>query len=201
MDALTDQIGAVIGEILGNPIVQLLIAGTLAYLALLWLATAWWVFSDLRRRTAEPALPYLAAAGVLIASPILFPLAVIVYRIVRPGETIAEARERELTERLDALEAETTLACPSCNRLVDETWLVCPNCRARLAHRCANCGQTVGLDWALCAWCGHEFGRTVLPERMPRPVREAAGRQQRAERDRDRERGEQPAPRALEPGA
>jgi RNA polymerase subunit RPABC4/transcription elongation factor Spt4 len=202
MDGLMDQVGAAIGAFLDNPIVQLLTAGFVAYVVVLWIASAWWVFHDLRRRHADRVLPYLAAAGVILASPLLFPLAVFVYRIVRPGETLAESRERILTERLEALEAEMTLSCPGCSRLVEEDWLVCPACRTKLAHRCVNCGRTMGLDWTLCGWCGTEFGRPVLPERAPGAVRQAWARDleaRRAERATGARAGGRQ--RVLEPGA
>jgi hypothetical protein len=196
MDALMEQVGAAVGAFFDNPIVELVTTGFVAYVALVWLASAWWVLHDLRRRHEDPVLPYVAAAGVVLASPVLFPLAVFVYRIVRPGETLAESRERVLTERLEAVDAEMALSCPGCSRAVEEDWLVCPACRMRLAHRCVNCGRTMGLDWTLCGWCGTEFGRTVLPERLPRAVRHAWARE--VESRRAARGGSQ---RVLEPGA
>jgi hypothetical protein len=177
MSGLLEQATSAVVGFFDVPLVRLLVLGFAAYVVLLWFASAWWVLSDLRRRLTDPALPFLAAGGVILASPLLFPLAVVVYRIVRPTETLAEARERRLTERLEALEEEDglTFACPGCARPVEEEWLLCPSCRTRLAHRCATCGRTMGLDWAMCAWCGAEFGRTILPERTPRPARPEPG--------------------------
>jgi hypothetical protein len=199
MDGLLDEVGAIVAGIFDNPIVRLAWVGFVAYVVLVWLASAYWVLGDARRRQRDPMLPFLAAGAVILASPVLFPLAVVVYRIVRPGETLVEARERELTERVEALEDDFALACPGCARSVEEDWLLCPACRTRLAHRCLSCGRTMGLDWALCSWCGTEFGRTVLPERLPRPVRKAS-----RERDGDRRQLGEPRPgrpaRALGPG-
>jgi hypothetical protein len=28
----------------------------------------------------------------------------------------------------------------------------------------------MGLDWSVCAWCGTEFGRPVLPEPLAEPL-------------------------------
>ncbi|HVL53615.1 MAG TPA: zinc ribbon domain-containing protein, partial [Vitreimonas sp.] len=167
MEGLLDHVGAIIAGIFDNPIVRLLGWGFVAYITMVWLASAYWVLQDMRRRHPDPMLPFIAAGGIIIASPVLFPAAVFVYRIVRPGETLAEARERELTERLDELDDELRLACPGCAKAVEDDWLICPECRSRLAHRCANCGRTMGLDWTLCGWCGEEFGRPVLPDRLP----------------------------------
>jgi RNA polymerase subunit RPABC4/transcription elongation factor Spt4 len=196
MGGLFEQIGGVVGAILDHPLVRFTSLAISAYVVLLWLAFAFWVLQDMRRRHSEPMAAYVAAGGIIVASPLLFPLALIVYRILRPSETLAEARERELTERLDALEADLELACPGCHRSVEEDWLICPACRTRLAHRCASCGRTMGLDWTLCGWCGSEFGRAVLPERIPGSLR-----QRRPESVRSRPPRSAGSQQALEPGA
>jgi RNA polymerase subunit RPABC4/transcription elongation factor Spt4 len=208
MDALLEQAGGIIGGIFDTPVVRLLTFGFVAYVAMLWLASAYWVLGDMRRRHSDASLAYVAAGGVIIASPVLFPLALVVYRILRPSETLAEARERELTERLEELDEDMALACPGCTRAVEEDWLVCPACRTRLAHKCVSCGRTMGLDWSLCGWCGTEFGRPVLPDRLPRAI--GAGPVPARERDgvraaggrRDRQEPATLGPRrAYEPGA
>ena len=173
LGALFDQLGSAIEGIIESPVVRLLSTAFVAYVILLWLACIWWVLQDMRRRHEEPAMAYVAAGAMVLASPVLFPLAVVVYRILRPGRTLAEARELALTERLEELDAEEQLSCPGCSRAVEDDWLVCPACRTRLAHRCRNCGRTMGLDWSLCAWCGNEFGSGVMPDRLPQPARRA----------------------------
>jgi hypothetical protein len=50
---------------------------------------------------------------------------------------------------------------------VNEEWLICPTCRTRLLRVCPNCTRLVGLDWALCAWCGRDFERR---EPVPGPI-------------------------------
>jgi hypothetical protein len=170
MDNLLEQFGQAIGAFTDQPIVRAVITGAAIYVVLVWLATAFWAFHDLRRRHRDPVLPYVAAAAVVIASPLLFPLAVIVYRIVRPGETLAESRERQLNDRLVDLEAAESLRCPGCATQVEEQWLACPSCRTRLAHECLSCHRSMGLDWTLCAWCGREFGRPVTTDSLPARV-------------------------------
>jgi len=159
MGKLFEQVGETVGAFSHHPVVQALTTALTVYVVIVWLATAYWAFQDLRRRDLNPGLPYLAAAGIIVASPILFPLAVVVYRIVRPGETLFEARERELSDRLELLTAEADLVCPGCGLRVGDDWLACPACRTRLGHQCVACGRVIGLDWGLCAWCGAEFGR------------------------------------------
>lgn len=170
MDNLMEQFGEAIGAFVGQPVVQAVLTGAAIYVVLVWLATAFWAFHDLRRRQPDPVLPYVAAASVVLASPLLFPLALVVYRIVRPGETLAESRERQLNDRLVGLEVDESLHCPGCALPIEEQWLACPACRTRLAHQCLSCHRSIGLDWTLCAWCGAEFGRPVTADRLPQRV-------------------------------
>jgi hypothetical protein len=122
----------------------------------------------LRRRHADPSLAYLAAGGIVIASPVFFPLALGIYLILRPSETLAEARTQRLAELAIELEDEVE-RCPECGVLTEEDWLACPSCRTRLGHRCVGCSRTMGLDWIACAWCATEvpdagdIAQTELP--------------------------------------
>jgi hypothetical protein len=174
LDGLLDQVGGAIGGVLDSAPVRLLVSGMVGYATVVWLAVAHWVYRDMRRRRPDPFTPYVAAIVVVLATPVLLPVAVFTYLILRPGETLAESRERELSERLDALDAERDMACPGCAMRVEEDWLVCPDCRTRLAHTCRTCGGTMGLDWTLCGWCGAEFGQKVHPQRLPAAVRAAS---------------------------
>ena len=155
-----DEIGGAIGDAFAaffdNPVIGT--AGRLiaAYLILVWLASALWAFVDMRRRTSNPIVPYVSAAFVILTSPVLFPFALLVHRVMRPDEFISEHRLLDLQERALVLEASTP-RCPECGHAVDESWLLCPACRRSLGHRCRACGGTVGLDWLVCAWCGAEL--------------------------------------------
>jgi hypothetical protein len=180
MNTLLGQVTDAIDGFLNSPLVRLFVLGFVAYVVLVWLASAWWVLNDLRRRHAGLTLPYVAAGSVIVSSPLLFPLAVAIYRIVRPKETLAEVNERVLTERLEALEIEEARTCPGCAEPVEDGWLGCPECRTRLGHRCATCGQTMGLDWVVCGWCGEELEPGVEPDRLPRAVRRASRASRRA---------------------
>lgn len=157
MDALLAQVGAAIGGLLGQPVVHLAFLVGAAYVVIVWLASAIWSFIDMRRRTANPIWPYATAGAVVLASPLLFPLALVVHRAVRPATTVADRRLGRLRDA--ALSAEVDQPrCPGCRRPIDPDWLVCPTCRTSLAHRCDGCGHGVGLDWDACAWCGSIFG-------------------------------------------
>ena len=167
MDQILSTIGSTIGGFFDNPIVQLAIQATGLYIVILWLASAYWAFRDMQLRSENPVLPYLAAALIVLFTPILFVFGVIVYRIVRPHEKIGEVYERNLAEEALLAEVETIKTCPSCTRRINEEWIICPNCRTRLNRVCANCGRLVGLEWSLCAWCGKDFERADVASYDP----------------------------------
>ncbi len=124
--------------------VALLVAG------LLWLASAFWVLKDARRRIAAPWLVALATAvGLLV--PFLGP---IVYLFVRPPEYLEDVRERELEIR--AIEERLklrALECPVCRAAVEPSYVVCPICTTRLKRSCAGCGAPVEAIWQACPYC------------------------------------------------
>jgi RNA polymerase subunit RPABC4/transcription elongation factor Spt4 len=159
MDQIFTAIGDAIGSIFDNPVVKLAIQLAVIYWIMLWLAAAYWAFRDMQSRTDNPLAPYLAAAFVIVFTPILFPLAVFTYRIIRPQERIGEVYERNLAEEAMLAEIEAIPHCPNCDRRVEAAWIICPTCRTRLNRVCPNCTRLVGLDWTLCAWCGREFER------------------------------------------
>ncbi len=160
-----------IGSIFDNPFVQLFIQGIGVYFVVLWLAAAFWAYRDLQLRTSNPVLPYLAAAFIIVFTPVFFPLAVIVYRVVRPQERIGEVSERQLAEEALLAEVEAIKSCPTCGRRIHEDWVLCPSCRTRLNRVCPGCGRLVGLDWSLCAWCGRDFERhEPVQDRAPGAV-------------------------------
>ena len=148
-----------IGGVFDSPVVQLGLRAIAVYWIVFWLAAAYWAFRDLQLRTDNPVLPYLAAALIILFTPLLFVAAIVIYRIVRPHEKIDEVYERTLAQEAMLAEIETVRNCPTCRRRVHEDWIVCPTCRTRLARVCPNCDRLVGLDWSLCAWCGRDFER------------------------------------------
>ena len=158
MDEIGQAIGDAIGGVFENPVVAALVQLIAAYVVLVWLATALWAFLDARRRTTNPIVPYGAAALIILASPVLFPFAAVVHRVLRPDLLVSDARLSELRDQALELEA-TRTRCPECDRVVEDDWLICPSCRRSLGHRCHSCGGTVGLDWPVCAWCATSLER------------------------------------------
>jgi RNA polymerase subunit RPABC4/transcription elongation factor Spt4 len=177
MQQILDSIGSAIGSVFDNPVIKLGFQIVAIYWVVLWLAAAYWAFRDMQLRTENPVAPYFAAAFIIVFTPLLFPLAVFAYRIVRPQERIGEIYERNLAEEAMLAEIETIRHCPSCDRRVHADWIICPTCRTRLNRVCPNCAKLVGLDWSLCAWCGRDFERTdAMPGASPAvtaPVRGA----------------------------
>jgi RNA polymerase subunit RPABC4/transcription elongation factor Spt4 len=179
MEQILAQIGDTIGGIFSSPFLQLGVRAIGIYLVILWLASAYWAFRDMQQRSDNAILPYLAASGIILFTPLFFVLAVWVYKIVRPHEKIGEVWERNLAEEALLAEVEAIRHCPGCERRVDEEWIICPTCRTRLNRVCPNCSRLVGLDWSLCAWCGKDFERRPVVAPVPEPlpaVRGAADR-------------------------
>jgi RNA polymerase subunit RPABC4/transcription elongation factor Spt4 len=130
---------------------------------LIWLASAFWAYRDMRLRTASAVGPYVAAAAIIIFTPVFFLFGLLLYRIVRPKETIGEVNERALAEEAMLAEVQSRPHCANCSRPVHDDWIICPTCRNRLRRVCPNCEHLIELDWTLCAWCGKDFERAESP--------------------------------------
>jgi RNA polymerase subunit RPABC4/transcription elongation factor Spt4 len=163
MEDILNQISTSLNDIIKSDIVQFGIRAIGLYLVIIWLATAYWAFRDMQQRSDNAILPYIAAAGIILFTPIFFIFAVWIYKIVRPHEKIGEVWERNLAEEALLAEVESIHNCPTCARRVNDEWIICPTCRTRLNRVCPNCSRLVGLDWSLCAWCGKDFERRDLP--------------------------------------
>lgn len=155
MSRLFDQLLQSLGDVLRAPAIQLGAQLIGAYLVVVWLASAYWAFRDMGRRTASPLPAFLDAALVIVATPILFPAALLVHFVVRPPETAAEREDRRL--RAQALAMELPAACRGCGATVRPDWLVCPACGTTQRHRCEACDRLVETDWEVCAWCANEL--------------------------------------------
>ena len=108
LDSIDKALGDSINSILGNQYVQWAIQAIVVYIILVWLLTAFWAFRDMQHRTTNPVAPYLAAGLVIAFTPFLFLFAVLLYRIIRPRETISESNERALAEEAILAEIEVT---------------------------------------------------------------------------------------------
>jgi len=166
-EEILDTIGETIEGFFANPVVTFALQAIAIYIVILWLAAAYWAFRDMQLRSENPVLPYLAAALIVLFTPVLFLFGVIVYKIIRPHEKIGDVYERNLAEEALLAEVEAIRTCPACHRRINDEWIICPSCRTRLNRVCANCGRLVGLDWSLCAWCGKDFERGDIAAFQP----------------------------------
>jgi RNA polymerase subunit RPABC4/transcription elongation factor Spt4 len=130
-------------------ILQLAIAVLGAYLVALWFSLIVWTFRDIQSRSDD-----LLAVGLATLLVITFTLpGLLLYLILRPKETLAEAYERSLEEEylLQDIEKET---CPKCKQRVDQDFMMCPNCHSVLRQPCPSCARLLELSWRACPYCG-----------------------------------------------
>lgn len=114
-----------------------------------WLALAYWVHKDARRRIRDRFLRFLA--NLLGLVPYLGPL---VYLLFRPAETLADVQSRRV--ELKALEqqlARTRTACPVCNSPAEPDYLACPVCTTMLRGQCRRCNAPLEPLWQMCPYC------------------------------------------------
>ena len=122
---------------------------SLFFVAVFWLATAFWVYKDARRRIDDPWLVGMATLLGLLP-PFLGPL---IYMLFRPPEYLEDVREREL--EIKAMEERLSrgnLHCPVCRADVDPSFLVCPVCTTRLRQSCRNCKAPLEALWQVCPY-------------------------------------------------
>src|ERR1700682_5070843 len=98
MDQILATIGDSLSGVFSSAPIQLGLRMIGLYLVIIWLASAYWAFRDMQQRSDNAILPYIAAAGIILFTPIFFILAVWIYKIVRPHEKVGEVWERNLAE-------------------------------------------------------------------------------------------------------
>jgi hypothetical protein len=120
---------------------------TFFVLALFWLATAFWVYKDARRRIEDSVLLSVAIAMGIV--PFVGPL---LYMLFRPPEYLEDVRERELEIKAmeESLGGER---CPVCRAEVEESFLSCPVCTTKLRQACRRCNAPLDQLWQICPFC------------------------------------------------
>ncbi len=143
------------------------LAGLGAMTAAFWLALIIWTFRDMRSRSRDIFAQILAA--LLVA--VLFLPGWVIYWMLRPKETLAEAYERSLEEEALLQGIEEALICPGCGTRVQGEFVVCPNCHTKLKKSCQNCGRALNLRWGVCPYCGApSLGGVQLPAQPAQPT-------------------------------
>ena len=142
-------------------LVVLGIVAVAGYVVVLWVATAFFVWRDARRRS-ESLLFQLFALILGFIPPFLGAL---VYMVIRPPRTLDEERALALEEQtlreIDS-DAIALRPCPSCGRDIEVDFIVCPYCRTHFARRCHACDRVLRLGWAVCPYCAEEVGHAPL---------------------------------------
>ncbi|MFN8373506.1 MAG: zinc ribbon domain-containing protein [Anaerolineae bacterium] len=138
--------------------------------AAFWLAMIIWTYRDMRSRSRDGIAQLLAA---LLVAVLTLP-GLLIYLLLRPRETLAEAYERSLEEEALLQEIEEKPVCPGCGQRVKENWQVCPSCHTRLKKICPGCNSLLELQWNLCPHCATpqvnytDSGGHVRPAATPR---------------------------------
>ena len=132
-----------------------------AFLAALWLSMVIWTFRDIRARSRDIFAQILAT---LVVAILTLP-GLVIYIMVRPRETLAEAYDRSLEEEALIQSIEERDTCPGCGQRADENWILCPYCHTRLKKHCHHCGHTIQLPWTVCPYCGASDRPAAVPTR------------------------------------
>ncbi|MGH2367906.1 MAG: zinc ribbon domain-containing protein [Chloroflexota bacterium] len=147
-------------------ILQILVAFFGAYFIALWFSMIIWTYYDIRARSQDLYVHIFATALTVVFN--IFGL--VLYLILRPRETLAEAYERSLEEETLLQEIEERQNCPNCRQRVQPDFMLCPHCHTELKQRCPRCDRLLLLRWEICPYCGN----TSLPG-----VRSAASQETR----------------------
>ena len=125
----------------------------------LWIACAYWVFKDARRRVDDKII-----LAVCVLTGLVFgPLGLIVYAIVRPPALLADRREQELEMQMMEQRLSEESRCSFCKTPVRDDYLVCPTCGRRLRTTCASCKKPIEPSWRVCPYCEADVHGAMPP--------------------------------------
>ena len=137
----------------------------ISYALVLWLSAVVWVYRDVRNRTADQVSQLVAVVLVAVFNV----PGLIVYLVIRPQTTLADAYERSLEAEAILHELQLTASsCQGCRRPIDDDFNICPFCRVVLREPCRTCGRQVRTSWAACPYCATER-HPVRQQPMPPP--------------------------------
>lgn len=147
-------------------VVTILTLVTAVFVTSLWLGMVLWTFRDIRSRTRDVVVQILATfmVGVLTLPGL------IVYFLIRPRETLAEAYEHALEQEALLQAIEEPEVCPGCGAQIKEDFIYCPYCHTHLKKTCVACDAVLALDWNICPYCGASQGSQVVEPVMDREV-------------------------------
>ena len=117
-----------------------------------------WTFRDIRSRSRDILAQLLATLLVLVL-PIV---GLVVYFMLRPQETLAEAYARSLEQEALLQAIEEPEMCPGCGQRSQGEYVYCPACHTQLKQSCPQCGNALHLRWSICPYCG----TSVVPQAL-----------------------------------
>lgn len=131
-----------------------------AYALVLWICAIVWVLRDVRNRTSDVTSQLVA---LLLVALFNIP-GLIVYLVIRPQSTLADAYERSLEAEAILHELQMTAnSCQNCHRPIDDDFNICPHCKTVLREACRTCGRPIRTSWAACPYCASDR----VPARQP----------------------------------
>ena len=130
--------------------------------------------SPLQGRVQLAPIQSSQVIAVLLVSVFNVP-GLVVYLVIRPQTTLADAYERSLETEAVLHELQLTASsCQACRRPIDDDFNICPHCRTVLREGCRSCGRAIRTSWLACPYCATD--RPVArPQQSPRASREATG--------------------------
>lgn len=153
-----------------NTVLLYVITGAGAVITATWLALVLWTWRDMRLRSRDP----LAQIAASLVVAVLGIFGIVIYVMLRPQETLAEAYERSLEEEALLQNIEEKPICPGCGRPSKDDWQVCPYCHTKLKKACPTCDELLELPWNLCPYCATPQVPQEVPAQQQRARRSAA---------------------------
>jgi hypothetical protein len=153
-----------------------------AVVASTWLGLILWTWRDMRARSRD----VLAQGAATLMVAVLNVFGLMLYLMLRPRETLAEAYERSLEEEALLQGIEEKPVCPGCGRPSMAQWQVCPYCYTKLKKPCIKCTQLLDLSWNLCPYCATQQSKSSSVEPRRRASQSGVqGRRARSQEEYD----------------
>ncbi|MBN1965918.1 MAG: zinc ribbon domain-containing protein [Anaerolineae bacterium] len=158
-----------------NSVLLYTITGIGAVATAIWLGLILWTWRDMHLRSRDP----LARIAACLMVAVLGIFGIVIYVMLRPQETLAEAYERSLEEEALLQNIEEKPVCPGCGRPSQAEWQVCPYCHTKLRKPCVHCERLLELAWNLCPYCATSqvTQETAQPAAPRRSVASRMGKQ------------------------
>lgn len=126
-------------------------------LIVFWLVVIGWVWIDSSERTSKKGLKI----GYVLLVLFLNIFGLIIYLIIRPGETIEEIYWEDLGRRYLKYETSELGDCPRCGSQLYPGYVFCTSCGYRLKVKCPQCGVLIDKDHMFCEYCGFKLREKV----------------------------------------